>query len=120
MILIYPVISMLDPYTHKGSRENLLGKDPDPELVKSLSAELQVTANTPPAFLVASTKDSAVPAENSIQLYLAMRKEKIRSELHVYERGDHGFGMGKGDPALTTWPPLCIEWMRGIGILEKK
>ncbi|MBI5092676.1 MAG: alpha/beta hydrolase [Candidatus Hydrogenedentes bacterium] len=117
LILIYPVITMSDSFVEKGSRGNLLGKSPDPELLKSLSNELQVTPNTPPAFLVTSTKDSVVPAENSIQFYLAQRAAKLPAELHVYERGEHGFGMGKGDPSLTTWPPMCLEWMRGLKLL---
>lgn len=114
LILIYPVITMRDPFTHKGSRQNLLGEEPEPALVAALSIEEQITADSPPAFLVSSTADTAVPAENSVNYYLACRKAGVPAELHVYRNGQHGFGMGKGDPVLTTWPPLCIQWIQGL------
>ena len=95
MILIYPVITMDLKYTHRGSRNNLLGPDPDANLVERYSNEKQVTAATPPTFLVHTTGDTVVPAENSIQFYLALRQAKVPAELHVYEKGNHGFGLAK-------------------------
>jgi acetyl esterase/lipase len=118
LILIYPVITFSPPYTHGGSVRNLLGEKPDPKLIESLSNEKQVTANTPPTFLVASTADTVVPAENSIQFFLALRQAKVPAELHVYERGNHGFGMAQNDPAVGTWTKLCAEWLKLHGFVK--
>ena len=118
-ILIYPVISLLPAYGHIGSRNNLLGADPDPALVASLCNDTQVTAETPPAFLVHSTGDTGVPSENSVSYYMALIRAGVPAELHIYEQGQHGYGMGKGDPALSTWPDLCIHWMIKRGLLNK-
>jgi acetyl esterase/lipase len=122
MILVYPVISFTEPFTHRGSMRNLLGKDPDPRLVESLSNERQVTPETPPTFLVHSNEDRGVPPENSVAFYLALRKAKVPAELHVYAKGGHGFGLGVPGtpPATATWPARCADWMRGRGLLTKK
>jgi acetyl esterase/lipase len=121
MILVYPVITLLDPYTHTGSRDNLLGKDADPKLVESLSNEKAVTAETAPAFLIMGNPDTVVPAENSLNFVLALRKAKVPLELHIYEQGGHGFGLHTpGTPAAGAgWPDLCLAWMRGRGLLKK-
>jgi acetyl esterase/lipase len=111
-ILIYAVISMNDPYTHGGSRTNLLGEHPTQEMIDLLSGEKQVTRRTPPSFIVCSNEDTAVPAENSILFALACRKAGVPVELHMYEKGPHGFAMGQGDESLATWPPLCSKWLR--------
>lgn len=118
LVLIYPVISFAPPYTHGGSVRNLLGEKPDPKLVENLSNEKQVTAHTPPTFLVASSADTVVPAENSVQFYLALRRAKVPAELHVFERGNHGFGMAQNDPAVGTWPRLCAEWLKMHGFVK--
>jgi acetyl esterase/lipase len=118
MVLIYPVITMTAPYTHEGSRGNLLGENPDEELVNLLSNEKQVTAETPPAFLVHTTEDKAVPSENSVQFYLAMKAAGVPVELHLFEKGPHGFGLAPSDPALSVWPGMCVQWLRGRGILD--
>ncbi len=118
-ILIYPVISMLPDFGHMGSRNNLLGPDADDSLAASLSNQTQVTADTPPAFLVHSTGDSGVSSENSVAYYMALKKAGVPAEMHIYEQGEHGYGMGKGDPALSTWPGLCILWMQKRGIITK-
>lgn len=117
-VLIYPVISLLPPFGHVGSGENLLGKNAGTELAESLQNDRNVTAETPPAFIVASTADTGVSAENSIVYYLALHRAGVPAEMHVYEPGPHGFGLGKNDPVLSTWPPLCIQWLRTRGILE--
>ena len=83
MVLVYPVISLTAPSTHVGSLHNLLGDKPDQKMVESLSNEKQVTADTPPTFLVASTADTVVPAENSVQFYLALRQAKVPAEFLV-------------------------------------
>lgn len=116
-ILCYPVISFTTEAVHSGSRKNLLGENPDAELVKSLSNELQVTAETPPTFLVHSAEDKPVPPENSILFYQAMRKAGVPGEMLIFEQGPHGFGLGKDDPALTQWPIVCAKWMAKRGLL---
>ncbi len=118
MLLIYPVITMSPPYTHTGSLRNLLGEKPDPKLVESLSNEKQVTAKTPPTFLVASSADTVVPAENSIAFYEACRQAKVAAELHIFERGNHGFGLALNDPSVGAWPKLCAEWMKEHRIVK--
>ncbi|HEV3166118.1 MAG TPA: alpha/beta hydrolase [Isosphaeraceae bacterium] len=119
MILIYPVIALATPYGHTGSMRNLLGDNPAPELVQSLSNETQVTAQTPPAFLVQTNEDAAVPAENSMLFILALRKAKVPVEFHMFEKGRHGLGMGGGDLAFKAWPELCATWLKGQGFLTQ-
>lgn len=119
-ILVYPVITFTEPTMHSGSKRNLLGENPDPQLVESMSNEKQVTARTPPTFLVHTNADTGVPPENSILFYLALRKAGVPAEMHIYEKGPHGFGLGssKGprDPVLATWPGHCTDWLRLRGI----
>ena len=117
MILAYPVISFTTPYTHRGSLRNLLGDNPDPKLVESLSNELQVTAQTPPTFLFSTSADTGVPAENSVLFYLALHKAGVAAELHVFQNGPHGVGLDLKDPALAEWPVLLANWLRGRGLL---
>jgi dipeptidyl aminopeptidase/acylaminoacyl peptidase len=117
MILAYPVISFVAPFTHKGSRRNLLGDAPDPALVESLSNERQVTPKTPPAFLFHTDEDRGVPAENSIAFYLALRKAGVPAELHIYQRGGHGLGLAPGDPVLASWPGRLADWLKVRGLL---
>ena len=120
LILCYAVIAFGEPYTHFGSQHNLIGKDASPELVRSLSNEKQVTAETPPAFLFHTDEDSGVPPENSVQFYLALRRAKVPAELHVYRSGGHGLGLAGKVPGTSTWPKNCEDWLRGRGLLERK
>jgi len=120
MILIYPVISFTEWYAHTGSRRNLLGKNPDKNLVEDLSNEKQVTSDTPPTFLVHANDDKGVPPENSIYFYLALRKAKVPAEMHIYEKGGHGFGLGKKNSAVSSWSSRCADWMRDRKLLDKK
>ncbi|MFL6256279.1 MAG: alpha/beta hydrolase [Pyrinomonadaceae bacterium] len=125
MILIYPVITMREK-THGGSKKNLLGDNPPPELVALLSNEEQVTKETPPAFLVHTMNDSAVPVENTLMFVEALRRAGVPFELHLYERGPHGFGLGTArdgkpaDPVLSTWPAHCADWLRLHGFAAKQ
>lgn len=119
MVLIYPVISLTEPYTHKGSRRNLLGDDPDPDLVVKLSSEKQVTDQTPPTFLVHTDADTGVPVENSLAFYAALRKANVAAELHVFEKGPHGFGLGKPGLPASEWPKLFETWLRSRNLLSK-
>ena len=112
MILSYPVITLVGPKTHQGSRKNLLGDSPDPDLARSLSSELQVTPQTPPTFLFTTNGDTTVPPENSIEFFLAMRKAGVPGELHVYQNGPHGVGLALNDPILSSWPQRLEAWLR--------
>ena len=118
MILSYPVISFDTEYTHKGSVTNLLGPNPDPKLLENLSNERQVTPQTPPTFLFHTNADKGVPAENSVMFYLALRKAGVPAEIHIYERGNHGVGLARKDPVLSTWPARLADWLKGRGLLE--
>ena len=117
LLLIYPVITMRDSLTHGGSRRNLLGTQPTPELVRLLSNETRVSAETPPTFLVHSTDDKAVPVENSLLFYEALKRNGVRAEMHVFEHGGHGFGLAPRDPVLSAWTTMCEAWMRRHGWL---
>ncbi len=120
MVLMYPVISLAGPYAHGGSRTNLLGKNPDPSLVENLSNDKQVTKDTPPTFLVHTTEDNGVPPQNSVLFYLALVKNHVPAELHIYEKGRHGLGLGPRELPYASWPDRCIAWMEGRGLLSEK
>ena len=117
-VLAYAVISFTTPYLHRGSRDNLLGPNPDPKLVESLSNELQVTAATPPTFLFHTSTDPVVPVENSVLFYLALRKAGVPAEMHIYDQGPHGVGLATTDEALSTWPARLADWLRVRGLLN--
>lgn len=119
LILCYPVISMTSPFTHKGSRTNLLGDSPDPQLMEMFSNEKQVTAQTPPTFLFHTDADTGVPAENSVEFYLALRRNKVPAEMHIYQKGPHGVGLAQKDPVLATWSGRLTDWLRTNGWLTK-
>ncbi|TDO99249.1 alpha/beta hydrolase [Flavobacterium sp. 245] len=110
-LLIYPVISMENNITHKGSQTNLLGNNPSQTLIDSFSNDKKVTPQTPPAFLIHATDDTAVLPENSINYYLALKKNGVTSELHLYENGGHGFGLGVKDTS-KNWTKDCEEWLK--------
>jgi acetyl esterase/lipase len=118
VVLCYPVVTLTDPFTHTGSRRNLLGTNPPPALVQELSAELQVTSNSPPCFLWHTFEDKAVPMENSLHLAAALRRVGVPVDLHVYERGAHGLGLGSRDFDATKrhpWVRDCEFWLRQRG-----
>jgi acetyl esterase/lipase len=117
LVLGYPVVSFTD-HAHQGSKRALLGDNPDPKLVENLSNELQVTAQTPPAFLFHTSNDGTVPVENSVMFYLALRKAGVPAEMHIYENGPHGVGLAPTDEALSSWPARLADWMRGRGLLR--
>jgi len=109
-ILIYPVISMEEGITHNGSKVNLLGANAVKELVDKYSNEKQIDANTPKTFLIHASDDKVVPVENSIQYYMNLKKFNVPVEMHLYENGGHGFGLGtKG--THTEWPKACEKWL---------
>ncbi len=119
-ILCYAVIT-LGPFTHQGSKNNLLGKDPSPELVRELSNELQVTKETPPCFIWHTWEDKAVPVENSLQFAEALRKAGVRFDLHIYEKGPHGIGLGSREwnaEKRHPWTRDVVYWLKAEGFTE--
>ena len=112
-ILCYPVIT-LGEFTHAGSKKNLLGEHPSEELVNLLSNELQVTTNTPPTFLWHTYEDTGVVPQNSMLFAMALQKNKVPYELHVYEKGRHGIGLANGHP----WTEQCLRWLKLRGFVK--
>lgn len=118
-VLGYPVITMMNDFTHKGSRANLLGPEKnDDALAARLSSQNNVTDRTPPTFIFQTDEDSSVPAENAVHYYLALRRNHVPAEMHIYQRGPHGVGLMHGDPILGTWRLHLADWLRAGGFLS--
>jgi acetyl esterase/lipase len=117
-VLCYPVIAFDQEFTHRGSQVNLLGPANNPERVESLSNEKQVTEKTPPTFLFHTQEDKGVPPENSLVFYAAMVKHKVPGELHIYEKGHHGIGLGANIPGASDWPKACERWLKARKLLD--
>jgi acetyl esterase/lipase len=115
LILAYPVITMEAPYVHTGSRMYLLGDAPAQADVDAMSAELHVTAQTPPVFLFSTTDDRTVPIMNSVMFYEALVKAGVPVEMHVFQHGGHGSGLAPANPQLSPWTEMLIKWMRERG-----
>lgn len=118
MLLIYPVISFSDSIGHQNSREQLIGKNPTPQQVVEYSNELQVTNETPPAFLVHASDDEGVKVQNSLVFYTALIQHKVPAEMHIYQNGGHGFGMKLINPK-ELWMDRCKNWMENNGLLKR-
>jgi acetyl esterase/lipase len=118
-VLVYPVITLVGPSAHVGSRNNLLGKNPDMNLVESLCNDKQVTAETPPTFLTHTKEDKGVPAENSVLFYEACKKHKVPTEIHLFDKGNHGLGLAQNrkDLEFSMWPGRCEQWLRTIKMI---
>lgn len=114
-ILIYGVLSMQNDITHKGSQKNLLGENVAKNTIDAFSNELNINKETPPAFLVHSGDDGAVPVENSIRYYQALQKNSVSTEMHVYEKGGHGYGLAIGKGTESQWPAACEAWLKTHG-----
>lgn len=112
-MLIYPVISF-GPEAHVGSRENLIGKNPSQQLLDLYSNEKQITADTPPTFLVHATDDDVVPVQNAILFYEGLLKNKVKAELHIFEAGGHGFGL-ENPRSKEHWFDWAASWMSANG-----
>jgi acetyl esterase/lipase len=118
-ILAYPVVSMDPSVTHGGSRQNLLGKNPSPEIIELMSNDKQVTKQTPATFIFHTDDDSAVPVANSLLYYLACKKNGVSVEMHSFAHGTHGVGLALKDPILGTWPERLDAWLRARKLLDK-
>ena len=119
MLLAYPVVTMNKDLTHKGSRDNLLGKNPSDELVKLYSNELQVNKQTPPTFIIHARDDGAVPIANSENLLEALQKNKVPAKLVTYDEGGHGFGMRKKGIPVENWPQKMKSWLTERKLISK-
>jgi acetyl esterase/lipase len=115
-MLLYPVISF-GGVAHVGSREALIGKNPSQQLIDLYSNEKQVTANTPPTFLVQAEDDDVVPVQNSLLFYDALLQNKVKAEMHIFPQGGHGFGLNNRT-TKDYWFDRLTEWMDGLGLLK--
>lgn len=117
-VLVYPVATMSPPFAHPGSRERMFGPTPTPEQERAWSLETNIRPDAPPTFLLHAADDTAVPVENSLRLYDALRTAKVSTELHAFEEGGHGFGLrfAKGKP-VEAWPGLVLAWWRRKGFV---
>jgi acetyl esterase/lipase len=118
LVLVYPVIRLIGPHTHSGSGKSLLGADATPEMLDRYSPDTRVTKDTPPAFLVHGGTDTAVPPENSVAFYLALRRAGVPAELHLYREGAHGIGLEPNHGPMSDWPARCAEWMAAKGLIS--
>lgn len=118
MVLAYPLISMMPGTTHITSMHMLLGEEPDPILQRETSNELQVTTQTPPAFLFSTTADKTVSPMNTVLFYQALLRAGVPVEMHIFEQGAHGSGLGENNPELRLWPVLLQNWMHMHGWME--
>jgi acetyl esterase/lipase len=117
-ILLYPVITFKEEWGHMGSRENLIGKTNDWKIIEKFCNELQVTNQTPPAFIALADDDTGVKPRNSIEYYTALKREGIPAELHIFKEGGHGFGMHKTGKAHDQWPLMVVEWMKAMKYIK--
>lgn len=117
-ILIYPVVTMTEPFGHAGTRDNLLGQNPPAAGAFGLSNELQVTPDTPPAFFAHSMDDGGVPVENTLVFAKAMRRAGVKAEVHLFPEGGHGYGMGAPGTLQSRWPAMCIQWLKQSGFAK--
>jgi acetyl esterase/lipase len=119
-VLVYPVITMAQPFAHAGSRDALLGTSPASATAALLSVETQVRKDTPPVFIAATMADTVVPVENSLAFYQALVKAGVPSELHVYPHGDHGNSLDPRHGPTATWPARLEDWLRFQDLLAPR
>jgi acetyl esterase/lipase len=117
LVLAYPVITLEAPLAHAGSRQFLLGEGADEAAIKGHSVEWNVTKDTPPAFIFATTDDKTVPVQNSVMFYSALVNAGVPAELHIFQHGAHGAGLATANPQLNVWPELLAKWMRERGYM---
>ncbi len=114
MALGYPVITFGEPSTHMGSQVNLIGEEPNADLVTYFSIEKQVTEDTPPTFLFHATDDEAVPVENSLLFYKALKSKGVSATMHIYPEGGHGFSLATKNTYLRGWTERMFEWINSL------
>lgn len=115
-VLMYPVVTMREPFRHQKSRENMIGLNPSPAAIAAYSLETNVRADAPPLFILHAGDDPAVPVENALMLYEAARRGKASVTLHLFEKGGHGFGLrGIAGTPLAIWPDLVLGWAQDKG-----
>jgi len=117
MLLLYPVITMNEAFTHMGSRNSLTGTESNPDLIAMYSNEKHVSKDTPPTFLVLADDDKAVVPQNSIAFYSALKDKGVPAEMHIFQKGGHGFGMRKSGIAADQWPGMFEAWLKAMQIL---
>lgn len=110
-VLVYPVISMQDNSTHKGSRNRLLGNKQSKEVIEKFSNQLQVNAHTSPTFIAHASDDKTVSVKNSIAYYMALQENNVPAELHVYQHGKHAFFLGRENTTSQYWRNQCENWL---------
>ena len=119
-VLVYPVITLSQPYTHGSTSRNMIGADPDESDLATYSIESSVPEDTPPVFILHAADDHVVPVENALMAYDAFRKAGAKVSLHVFEHGGHGFGMrGIDADPLHAWPGLVRDWGVSEGIFTR-
>lgn len=114
VLLFYPVISMKTNLTHNGSRNALLGKNPTSEIIGKYSNELQISANTPPTFMVHCDDDAVVPALNSVVFYQGLKKYNVPAVLYIFPKGGHGWGLYDTFEYYSCWTSLLEKWLKGV------
>lgn len=118
MLLLYPVITFREEFGHMGSRKNLIGQGNDINMVRFYSNELHVTRDTPPAFLVLADDDKSVVPRNSVEFYSALKENGIPAEMHIYQKGGHGFGLRQNNIPADHWPFLFMDWLKALEIIQ--
>lgn len=118
MILLSPVITLADPYAHKGSRENLLGKNATREQIERFSTQLQVTGQTPPTLLMQANDDKAVPSLNSVFFYMALREKGVNASLHIFPHGGHAINLTKSPGTTALWTTITDGWLKETGFYK--
>lgn len=119
LMLLYPVVSMDEKITHMESRTNLIGKTPTAAQIKLASTDLNVTKDNPPTFITLANDDPAVPPENGLSYFAALRQAGVPAELHIFKDGNHGFGIrDTRQMPVSSWPKFAAEWLRAIGVLR--
>lgn len=113
-ILIYPVITMDENFTHKGSKVSLLGENPDQQRVDYFSNEKHVTNHTPPTFIIHSQDDKAVPVQNALLMYDALLENNVPVTMHLFPNGGHGYGLAHDNEHLKKWSDLLIDWLNTL------
>jgi len=116
--LLYPVVTMMAPFDQTMSRLKICGKQPAQDLREEFSVEKHVSKDTPPTFIAHAVDDPIVPVDHSLMLFQALRTYKVDTEIHIYQSGGHGWGMGKSRPQVRSWAQLVETWLRVNGMLS--